>query len=213
VELKKVEENGTMVLSNPGCTVSEGPVRVDMAKHAFVCLFGTILLLTLQNLEAKNGMKEVAAMNMRVTSSAFSQGGNIPSKFSCDGNDISPPITWSKGPDDTKSYALIVDDPDAPMGTWVHWVIYDIPPSITSLPENVPKTQETTGGSVQGLNDFKRHGYRGPCPPGGTHRYYFKVYALDTVLKAGAGLTKKKLLKEMEGHILGQGELMGTYSR
>jgi Raf kinase inhibitor-like YbhB/YbcL family protein len=184
-----------------------------MVKGAVVCIIGAILLLTLQLLEAENRMKEGSTMNIRVTSSAFSQGGNIPSKYSCDGNDISPPISWSKGPDGTKSYALIADDPDAPMGTWVHWVIYNVPPSITSLPENVPKSPEGIEDSVQGINDFKRHGYSGPCPPGGTHRYSFKVYALDTILKAEAGLTKKKLLKIMEGHILGQGELMGTYSR
>ncbi|RKY01936.1 MAG: YbhB/YbcL family Raf kinase inhibitor-like protein, partial [Spirochaetes bacterium] len=113
----------------------------------------------------------------------------------------------------TKSYALIADDPDAPMGTWVHWVIYNIPPDITRLDENVPKVEELPNGAVQGVNDFRRYGYGGPCPPGGTHRYYFKVYALDTELKDGPGLTKKKLLKRIEGHIIGYGELMGRYSR
>ena len=152
-------------------------------------------------------------MELKVTSTAFQQGGIIPAQYTCDGADISPPLTWTGGPGGTQSYALIADDPDAPMGTWVHWVAYNIPATATSLPENVAKKESLSDGMVQGINDFKRYGYGGPCPPGGTHRYFFKVYALDTVLKTGPGLTKKKLLREIEGHILGQGELMGTYSR
>jgi Raf kinase inhibitor-like YbhB/YbcL family protein len=152
-------------------------------------------------------------MKLAVKSSAFSEGGNIPGKYTCDGQDLSPALTWTEGPEGTKSYALIADDPDAPMGTWVHWVLYNIPASVSSLPENVPKTETLGDGSVQGINDFKRYGYGGPCPPGGTHRYFFKVYALDTVIKSGPGLSKKNLLREMDGHILGQGETMGTYSR
>ena len=152
-------------------------------------------------------------MELKVTSTAFQQGGIIPAQYTCDGADISPPLTWTGGPDGTQSYALIADDPDAPMGTWVHWVAYNIPATATSLPENVAKKESLSDGMVQGINDFKRYGYGGPCPPGGTHRYFFNVYALDTVLKTGPGLTKKKLLREIEGHILGQGELMGIYSR
>ena len=152
-------------------------------------------------------------VELKVESQAFKNGGMIPTKYTCDGEDVSPPISWSNGPECTKSYALIADDPDAPMGTWVHWVIYNIPPDITRLDENVPKVEELPNGAVQGVNDFRRYGYGGPCPPGGTHRYYFKVYALDTELKDGPGLTKKKLLKRIEGHIIGYGELMGRYSR
>ena len=177
------------------------------------CLFCVLMVVSLQSLEAQNRKKEDSVMDIRITSTAFSQGEKIPSRYSCDGEDISPPLSWSKGPEGAGSYALIADDPDAPVGTWVHWVIYNIPPSSTSLPENVPKTPEGPGGSIQGVNDFKRYGYGGPCPPGGTHRYFFKIYALDTMIEKKAGLSKKKLLKEMEGHILAQGELMGTYSR
>jgi len=161
---------------------------------------------------AQEKQKE-GTMELTVKSTAFNNGGVIPEIYTCDGKDISPPLSWSKGPADTRTYVLISDDPDAPMGTWVHWVIYNIPKDVTSLNENVPKTERLQNGALQGKNDFRRFGYGGPCPPGGTHRYYFKVYALDTVLKEGPGLTKKQLLKAMEGHILAQGELMGKYSR
>lgn len=152
-------------------------------------------------------------MELTVKSTAFSHGGMIPSKYTCDGMDISPPLSWSKGPEGTKSYALISDDPDAPMGTWVHWVIYNLSADVTFLPEDFPKTKILDKGVLQGKNDFRKYGYGGPCPPGGTHRYFFKVYALDIVIDAGAGLTKKQLLKEMDKHILAQGELVGKYSR
>lgn len=152
-------------------------------------------------------------MELTVKSTAFSHGGMIPSKYTCDGMDISPPLSWSKGPEGTKSYALISDDPDAPMGTWVHWVLYNLSADVTSLPEDLQKTKILDKGVLQGKNDFGKYGYGGPCPPGGTHRYFFKVYALDIVIDAGAGLTKKQLLKEMDKHILAQGELVGKYSR
>jgi Raf kinase inhibitor-like YbhB/YbcL family protein len=177
----------------------------------FLVLF--CFIASLNTLEGKNRKKEVKKMELKVTSGAFTEGGSIPSRYSCDGNDISPPLSWTAGPAGLKSYAIIADDPDAPMGTWVHWVIYNIPASVNSLPENLPKEKKLADGTLQGVNDFKRHGYGGPCPPGGTHRYFFKVYALDTVLKADSGLSKKKLIKAMEGHVIGQGELMGTYSR
>ena len=125
-------------------------------------------------------------MELTIRSSAFAHGGMIPKKFTCDGADISPSLSWSKGPEETKSYALISDDPDAPMGTWVHWVIYNLPASVKELTENVPKTGQLDNGALQGKNDFGNFGYGGPCPPGGTHRYYFKVYALDiTINKHG----------------------------
>jgi len=162
---------------------------------------------------AKTKKKEVEVMDLRITSDAFVNNGMIPSRYTCDGADISPSLKWSKGPEGTKSYALIADDPDAPVGTWVHWVIYNIPSDVTSLPEDLPKTKTLDNGAVQGINDFKRYGYGGPCPPGGTHRYFFKLYALDTMIDAGPGLTKRQLLKNMEGHILAKGELMGKYSR
>jgi Raf kinase inhibitor-like YbhB/YbcL family protein len=163
--------------------------------------------------EAKNKTKGGKQMDLNVASKAFSNGGMIPTKYTCDGADISPPISWSAGPEGTRSYAIIADDPDAPAGTWVHWVIYDIPKGVTSLPEGVQKSKSIDSGADHGTNDFRKYGYGGPCPPGGTHRYYFKVYALDILLGKGPGLTKKQLLAVMEGHILAQGELMGKYSR
>lgn len=184
-----------------------------MVKRAVLITFCIAILFSAQTLLAKNRQKEETPMELKVTSTVFQQGGVIPAQYTCDGADISPPLTWTGGPGGTQSYALIADDPDAPVGTWVHWVLYNIPATATSLPENVAKKESLSDGTVQGVNDFKRYGYGGPCPPGGTHRYFFKVYALDTILKTGPGLTKKKLLREIEGHILGQGELMGTYSR
>lgn len=150
---------------------------------------------------------------MKITSAAFNEGEMIPRKYTCDGQDISPPLTWSEIPEGTKSLALISDDPDAPMGTWVHWVYYDIPADRTELPENVSPDEKPAPGGTQGMTDFGRIGYGGPCPPGGTHRYFFKLYALDTILDLDAGTTKGALLNAMEGHILGETQLMGKYRR
>jgi len=150
---------------------------------------------------------------MKIKSLAFQEGGKIPRKYTCDDKDVSPPLFWEDIPEDTKSLALICDDPDAPMGTWVHWVIYDLDPAINELPENIPMTEILDNGCIQGRNDFRRIGYGGPCPPGGIHRYYFKLYALSIKLDLGPGLTKSELLKAMEGHILDECQLMGKYSR
>ena len=135
-------------------------------------------------------------------------------KHTCQGSDFSPPLAWTNTPPNTKSFALIVDDPDAPAGTWVHWVIYDLPATATGLAENTPKSAQLPGGVKQGLNGWPHLGYNGPCPPPGKpHRYFFKLYALDTLLNLKPGLTKKDLLKAMEGHVLAEGQLMGTYQR
>jgi Raf kinase inhibitor-like YbhB/YbcL family protein len=152
-------------------------------------------------------------MDIRITSTAFKEGGTIPRKYTCDGSDISPPLAWSSVPRGTKSLALICDDPDAPGKTWVHWVVFNIPADIEALPENVPDQKILSSGAKQGMSDFQKIGYGGPCPPGGTHRYYFKIYALDIKLTSEAGITKAELLKLMKGHILGQGQLMGRYKR
>jgi hypothetical protein len=155
-----------------------------------------------------------AAMALKVESPAFSPGGDIPRQHTCDGPDLSPPLRWSEPPAGTQSLALICDDPDAPAGTWVHWVLYRIPASARGLPEGVPKRETLADGSRQGRNDFGKVGYGGPCPPRGPkHRYFFKLYALDTVLDLPPGATKAELLKAMEGHVLAQGELMGRYGR
>ncbi len=150
---------------------------------------------------------------MEITSSAFGSGEMIPAKYTCDGADFSPPLDWSGSPAGTKSFALVCDDPDAPMGTWVHWVIFDIPPSATMLAEGFTREKDLPGGGTQGINDFRKIGYGGPCPPGGTHRYFFKLYALDTMLGLKPGITKDQLLKAMRGHILAEAQLMGTYRR
>ncbi|HOD35003.1 MAG TPA: YbhB/YbcL family Raf kinase inhibitor-like protein [Syntrophales bacterium] len=150
---------------------------------------------------------------MKVTSGAFDNGAMIPAKYTCDGDDVSPPLAWSPGPGETKSYALICDDPDAPGGTWVHWVVYNVPAGITELPEDVPPDRKLTSGAIQGVNDFRKIGYGGPCPPGGTHRYFFRVYALGIILPLGPGATKEQVLKAMKGHVLAEGQIMGKYSR
>ncbi|MGD2270059.1 MAG: YbhB/YbcL family Raf kinase inhibitor-like protein [Desulfobacterales bacterium] len=152
-------------------------------------------------------------MEIKITSSAFSEGGMIPKRYTCDSEDVSPDLAWSGIPQGTKSIALICDDPDAPMGTWVHWVLFDLPAESTELPAAIPSDNTLSSGAVHGKNDFGRLGYGGPCPPGGTHRYYFKLYALDTQLNLGSGITKNQLLDAMEGHILAQGQLMGKYKR
>jgi len=150
---------------------------------------------------------------MEIKSSAFGSGEMIAAKYTCDGADFSPPLEWAGSPAGTKSFALICDDPDAPMGTWVHWVIYDIPPTATMLAEGITREKDLPGGGTQGINDFRKIGYGGPCPPGGTHRYFFKLYALDTTLGLKPGITKDQLLKAMRGHILTEAQTMGTYRR
>ncbi|UCF44564.1 MAG: YbhB/YbcL family Raf kinase inhibitor-like protein [Planctomycetota bacterium] len=152
-------------------------------------------------------------MEINVTSSAFEEGGMIPSKYTCDGDDISPPLQWDAVPEGTKSIALISDDPDAPMGTWVHWVLFNWPADSREIAENIRPDKILPNGAKQGITDFRRIGYGGPCPPSGTHRYFFKIYALDTMLDLDAGADKRALLEAMEGHILGQGQLMGRYKR
>lgn len=154
-----------------------------------------------------------AVMEIKITSSAFKDGAMIPKRYTCDGENISPPLAWSGLPEGSKSVAIISDDPDAPVGIWVHWVIFNIPPDIKGLPEAVPAGETLENGARQGINDSRKIGYDGPCPPGGTHRYYFKIYALDKELELGAGATKRELLKAMEGHVLGEGQLMGRYKR
>ena len=152
-------------------------------------------------------------MAIQLTSTAFSDGAMIPKRFTCDGEDVSPPLSWSGLPAGTGSLALICDDPDAPVGTWDHWVLFNIPAPATGLPEDVPAKASLDDGSVHGNNSWGRPGYGGPCPPGGTHRYFFKLYALDIELNLKPGATKSQLVKAMEGHILDQGQLMGKYRR
>jgi Raf kinase inhibitor-like YbhB/YbcL family protein len=152
-------------------------------------------------------------MTLSISSPAFAAGQPIPTAFSCMGKGISPPLAWSGAPTGTRSFALIVDDPDAPAGTFVHWVIYNIPGSSGGLPESVSAAATLPDGTLQGSNSARRTGYSAPCPPSGTHRYFFKLYALDAVLDLASGASKEALLKAMQGHILAQGELMGTVTK
>lgn len=181
-------------------------------------LLSALMILVIQSVKisfahTKGGEKMEVKTKIEVKSSAFEANGMIPKKYTCDGEDISPPLSWSGVPEGTKSLALISDDPDAPMGTWVHWVIYNIPPTEKGLQEAFPTDEKLSNGTLQGITDFKRIGYGGPCPPSGVHRYFFKLYALDTKLSLDAAVTKKQLLDAMQGHILAQGELMGKYKR
>ncbi len=152
-----------------------------------------------------------ATMNLR--SLAFEDGGNIPAKYTCDGQDISPPLSWDDVPEGVETLALIVEDPDAPKGTFTHWVLFNLPTDRTSLEENVPKDGEVAGGARQGTNGFKKVGYGGPCPPSGTHRYIFTLYGLDTTLDLAPKATKEHVLEAMKGHVKAEGRLVGRYSR
>jgi len=150
---------------------------------------------------------------MKLTSNSFREGQPIPRGYTCDGANVSPPLEWSSVPKSTKTLALIVDDPDAPAGTWVHWVLYNLPAENIGIIESTPTTETLTGGGIQGMNDFKKIGYGGPCPPSGTHRYFFKIYALDAELPLKPGSTKADLENAMTGHVLAQAQLMGTYRK
>lgn len=153
--------------------------------------------------------KEIHKMKeLQISSPAFAAQGAIPPRFTCEGEDINPPLAIGAVPAGTKSLALIVDDPDAPVGTWVHWVMWNIPPETKEIKEN-----SIPAGAVQGLNDWKKNRYGGPCPPSGTHRYFFKFYALDITLNLTPTTTKTALERAMQGHILARGELLGTYRR
>lgn len=148
---------------------------------------------------------------IKVTSVAFKEGQPIPRQYTCDGINISPPLEWSGVPKTAKTIAIIVDDPDAPARTWVHWVLYNLSAENIGFVENMPTTENLKAGGFQGKNDFGKIGYGGPCPPSGSHRYFFKVYALDTELPLKAGATKAEVEKAIEGHVVSQGQLMGVY--
>jgi Raf kinase inhibitor-like YbhB/YbcL family protein len=181
----------------------------DRAEHDLPLCGGGPQGVAMVQMEDAKGAK----MAIEVTSSAFEDGDAIPARYTCDGLDVSPSLSWGSATDRTRSLALIADDPDAPAGTFVHWVIYDLPPDTRGLPEDVPNEQTLPSGAAQGMNGAGSVGYMGPCPPGGTHRYFFKLYALDTELGLGGGATKDEVLDAMEGHILAEGQLMGTYRR
>lgn len=182
-------------------------------KHAggfMVFVFWGVMILALcgTNMQARVGIESMAKNGFSVTSSAFTEGNAIPKRYTCDGENISPDLAWTGVPEGTQSFAIIVDDPDAPSKTWVHWIVYNMPATITQLSGGVNTAQFATG-----LNDFGNTQYGGPCPPSGIHRYRFTVYALDILLPKEAGISKQKLLALMDGHILAQNILTGVYAR
>lgn len=152
-------------------------------------------------------------MDIQITSPAFKNQEMIPAKYTCDGQNISPPLEFTNIPEDTRTLALIVEDPDAPMGTFTHWITYNMPPDIAELPEALPDDETLMDGARQGINDFDRIGYGGPCPPKGTHRYYFRIYALNAVIDSTSMVNKQDIWEKMQGHIITAGELMGKYKR
>lgn len=158
-------------------------------------------------------IKGAKPAKLDVRSPAFQEGAMIPKLYTCDGKNVSPPLTWGSAPERAQSIALICDDPDAPRGTFVHWVLFNLPPESKGLQENVPVGKALAGGAKQGAGTSKKTGYMGPCPPSGVHRYYFKVFVLDSRLNLDSGITKEQLLKAMDGRILAEGQLMGTYKR
>lgn len=155
----------------------------------------------------------MSPMVIKMKSAVFDEGEPIPTRYTCDGVDISPPLEWDVLPENTESIALICEDPDAPGGLWTHWIIFNLPPGTRNLKEHVMEREVLDNGAMQGLNDFGRIGYGGPCPPGGTHRYYYKMYAMDIKLDLPPQTRRNELLEAIDGHILDQGQIMGVYTR
>jgi hypothetical protein len=175
---------------------------------------GALLAGFITACDADNSSTNRASMKLQLTSTAFADGQPIPRRHTSDDQNLSPALQWSGAPPAAQSLALICDDPDAPMGVWVHWVVYDLPPATAGLAEGVPNSPELANGVKQGLNGSRRAGYDGPAPPPGKpHRYFFKLYALDLKPDLKPGLTKDDLIKAMDGHILAEGQLVGTYQR
>lgn len=180
-----------------------------MRRPVLVLLTLMLLPFISTNLRSQRG----GTMSFSVISAAFAEGATIPKKYTCDGADVSPALEWSGTPAGTKSLALIADDPDAPVGTWTHWLVWNLPPD-HSLAEGVQKVESLPDGTRQGKNDFRRIGYGGPCPPPGKpHRYFFKLYALDSKLDLNPGSSPSELETAMKGHVLGHTKVMGKYGR
>jgi len=198
------------------CAVMELRKRVrEMSARTKVVVLITFVLSASPLLSERLFSQEKGGtMSLQISSTAFSAGEAISKKFTCDGPDVSPQLKWNDPSANTQTFALIMDDPDAPAGTWVHWVLYDLPANTRELPEGVAKQDQLSSGARQGRNDFGKIGYGGPCPPPGkAHRYFFKLYALDAKLGLRAGATKTDVERAMKGHILAQAELIGKYGR
>jgi len=188
---------------------------VPPSRRLLTSLLGaTAAVLLLANATTLCAQKKPPTTKFELTTSSFPSGGNIPRQFTCEGEDISPALAWTEPPPGTQSLALIMDDPDAPMGTFVHWVVYNLPAAARQLPDRVPRKDDLAGGGAQGRNDFPTTGYGGPCPPPGKpHRYFFKLYALDSKLNLKAGIGKRDVEQAMKGHVLAEAQLMGRYGR
>jgi len=193
------------------------------AKRSGLRIFGLLLLIVvvvaawilLRRSESRGDMVDAGTVPVLVvTSSSFTDGGMIPARFTCDGGDVSPQLSFAAPPQGTKSFALIVDDPDAPAGNFVHWVAFNLPVTLRDLPEGASAMPEILQGAVQGKNDFDKNGYGGPCPPGSKpHHYSFRIYALDTLLALPEGSTKREVAQAATGHVLAEGKLVGLYKR
>jgi Raf kinase inhibitor-like YbhB/YbcL family protein len=179
-----------------------------------VVIFSAVLLMVWRSRRGKDIVDAGTVPALVVTSASFADGSVIPAKFTCDGGDVSPQLTISAPPDGSRSLLWIMDDPDVPMGSFVHWVAFNLPAGLRELPEGAAAQPETLQGAVQGKNDFDKIGYGGPCPPGGKpHHYLFRVYALDTLLQLSEGSTRKEVALAAKGHVLAEGKLMGLYTR
>jgi Raf kinase inhibitor-like YbhB/YbcL family protein len=186
-------------------------MRILMRLMVILLIAGASSMVAQQANSASSGG---ASTTFALTSPAFAAGAEIPRQYTCKGADTSPALAWSGAPANTASFALIVDDPDAPHGTWVHWVLWNLPASVHSLPEGLPKRDQLDDGSRQGRNSNQKVGYSGPCPPSGqTHRYFFRLYALDGKLDLAAGAGRSDLDTAMKGHVLAQTEYMGTFHK
>jgi Raf kinase inhibitor-like YbhB/YbcL family protein len=192
--------------------MTRASASITLAVISFV--FYVLLTSTVWAESALRDGEKGGALAFTLSSPSFHNGEQIPKKFTCDGADVSPQLQWSSPPSGAQSFVLIADDPDAPVGTWTHWIYFDMPGQITSLPENVDKVEQPPSAGHQGRNDFRKIGYGGPCPPvGKPHRYFFKIYALDKNLNLKAGAGRQEVEQAMQGHIIGQAEIFGKYQR
>jgi len=189
-------------------------LKLALLRPTLTVLPPLIIVVLALTVPAKVRGQKAASSMIRLNTTSFTPGGFIPKRFTCEGANVSPALAWTDPPVGTKSFAVIEDDPDAPSGTFVHWVVYDLPASYRKLPEALSGNDQMPGGGRQGTNDFSRTGYSGPCPPPGRpHRYFIRLYALDAILNLRPAATRKELDAAMQGHVLAQAELMGRYQR